>query len=938
MEERQVLSDGLIEREEEIELATRWIESDLSPTCILIEGPAGIGKSALIAEVREIGAGAGLRTAVARGSELEAEFSFGVVRQLFEPLLHRAGGGAVLAGAAAPAGAVFSGFDTSSSEEGEDVSFSVLSGLYWLALELAEDERMLLIVDDLHWCDRPSLRFLSYLARRLDGTPVSLLMGLRSTDPGTDPGIVSELASDPGAMRIPLRPLSRGAVGDLIDRRLGAGSDAGFGDACTESTGGNPLLLRQLLDALRLEGASPTIESAGAIAEIGPRAVARTVRIRLSRLPAPATEMARTVAVLGEQAEPRLVAAVSGIDPESVASLGAELTRVELLRQEVPYGFVHPLLRAAVYEEMPVGEREMRHARAARVLADGGAPAERVAAQLMAGPRDGAAWAVDVIRTAARAAGAQGAPDSAAAYLGWLLAGPLTEEDRTEVLIAAGEAEAHSQGRDAVEHLRAAYERVEDPLRRARLAYTLARTLIFRGEARSAREIAREAAAALPPEERDTRLMLESLELITFYWLDHGGSVEERGQSLADTGDRGRAQGAGERMALAVSAFEGAVRVADRDECARMAITALEGDELMDADNGLLWVYATIVLVIADRPEPEEVWRRAKARAHRHGSLFGMLASNLWIGFTAMRHGDLDEASEALDRGMEGPPVWGAGPMVFMYPAAFICQIELERGDIESARRALEMVEVGSENSDPGGLWREARISLLIAEGRLGEALELATVNLATREWVDNPGWSRRRSQLAQVLHLNGRTDEALPLAESELADARRWGAPDSIGRLLREIGSMRGGKQGMEELREAVTVLDGSHAKLERAKALHALGAALRRERKPSAARDPLGRAFELAEACGATALAGAARTELHATGARPRSAALSGPGSLTASERRVADLAVEGRTNKEIAQALYVTPKTVEVHLSNAYRKLDISGRRQLTGALGA
>ena len=128
------------------------------------------------------------------------------------------------------------------------------------------------------------------------------------------------------------------------------------------------------------------------------------------------------------------------------------------------------------------------------------------------------------------------------------------------------------------------------------------------------------------------------------------------------------------------------------------------------------------------------------------------------------------------------------------------------------------------------------------------------------------------------------------------------------------------------------------SPLKLELAVALAALGGAIRRARRPSDARDPLRRAYELAEACGAEPLAAAIRTELHATGARPRSAALSGPASLTASERRVADLAAAGQTNKQIAQELFVTPKTVEVHLSNAYRKLDISGRRELAGALGS
>ena len=131
---------------------------------------------------------------------------------------------------------------------------------------------------------------------------------------------------------------------------------------------------------------------------------------------------------------------------------------------------------------------------------------------------------------------------------------------------------------------------------------------------------------------------------------------------------------------------------------------------------------------------------------------------------------------------------------------------------------------------------------------------------------------------------------------------------------------------------------LERSTSRLELAEALFALGGALRRARQPTEAREPLRHALELADRCGADALTAEIRAEIYATGARPRSTARQGAESLTASERRVADLAADGRSNKEIAQALYVTPKTVEVHLSNAYRKLSIRSRQQLAVALSA
>ena len=142
---------------------------------VLIEGAAGIGKTRLLGEARRRAEAVGMRALAARGSELEREFAFGVVRQLFEPLLGRERRRA-LAGAAATAEAVFTapaGADTA------DGSFAALHGLYWLAANLTEEGPLALVVDDLHWCDRASLRFLAYLARRLEGLPVLVAASLR---------------------------------------------------------------------------------------------------------------------------------------------------------------------------------------------------------------------------------------------------------------------------------------------------------------------------------------------------------------------------------------------------------------------------------------------------------------------------------------------------------------------------------------------------------------------------------------------------------------------------------------------------------------------------------------------------------------------------------------------------------------------------------------
>jgi DNA-binding NarL/FixJ family response regulator len=224
---------------------------------------------------------------------------------------------------------------------------------------------------------------------------------------------------------------------------------------------------------------------------------------------------------------------------------------------------------------------------------------------------------------------------------------------------------------------------------------------------------------------------------------------------------------------------------------------------------------------------------------------------------------------------------------------------------------------------------------LLLAEGRWQDALDAADALHAYCDRIPDPARFWWRSLRARALAGLGRPEEAIGAVRDEVEESRAFGAPGALGRSLRVLGTIDP-DSGLDALEEAVAVLDGTPPRLELAKALTAHGAALRRDRRPTEAREPLRRAVELAGECGATPLAEQARAELHAAGARPRTVALAGPAALTPSERRVAELAVDGGTNREIAQTLYVTPKTVEVHLSNAYRKLGIRSRRELAASL--
>jgi DNA-binding CsgD family transcriptional regulator len=234
---------------------------------------------------------------------------------------------------------------------------------------------------------------------------------------------------------------------------------------------------------------------------------------------------------------------------------------------------------------------------------------------------------------------------------------------------------------------------------------------------------------------------------------------------------------------------------------------------------------------------------------------------------------------------------------------------------------------------------------LLDVRGRL--ALDRGDLDAALDDLMEAGNRARRWGSRTSTL-LSWRTNGAIALvalgqrerAEELAAEAvefgRSFGAPRGIGIGLMGLARVRSGEEGIELLREAVGVLEGSGADLELGRAHHDLGVALRVAGTPRDAREPLRRALDLANQSGGRALAESALAELRVAGARPRRREVSGRDALTASERRIADMAVGGASNREIAQGLFVTVKTVETHLGRVYRKLDIHSRAELPDAL--
>jgi DNA-binding NarL/FixJ family response regulator len=926
--------ESLLERDRELASLRSLVDDASSGTgrVALIDGQAGIGKSRLLRELRGQATETGLRVLAARGSELEREFPYGVVRQLFEPLLQTeaAGGdGTLLAGAANAARAVFEGVEAGDADAG-DSSFAALHGLYWLSVNLTADGPVLLAIDDLHWCDRASLRFLAYLMHRLEGLPLLIGTTLRTGEPGTDEALVADIGGDPATVAVHPGALSRAAAEQLVAELLGDDADDGFVSACHEATGGTPLLLRQLLSSLRSEGVAPRASSVQVVRDLGPRAVSRTVLVRLARLPDDAVAVARAVAVLGESADLPAVAALAEIPEHAAADATAALARAEILRPDPPLGFVHPLVREAIYRELPAGQRELQHTRAAEILRAAGASSEQVAAQLLLAPRRGDPATVDLLLDAAHGSLHKGAPESAVAYLERALEEPPAEDRQSQIRLELGLAETRRSGTAAAGQLRIAHEGLTDPALRAQAAYALGHMVLFAEEPAEAQAIASRAAAELPPGD-DRRHGLEALSLLTAYF---GGGDPERMCALERFREQPPEGGVGASRLAALTSYQWALNGGPADACAELSLKALPG--LVDEDGGLFVAVAVQPLVMAGRPEGLAAWDALLAQAHVKGSLFTVLTAHLFRGYALLRQGELVEAERSTALALEEGELWaGLTGAAVGYSMGWHAETLLALGRLDEARELLENLPKPEGHSEGENFVRRALIDLRLLEGRNEEALEMAGEYARELKLADNPAISPWRSLKAQALDRLGRTDEALDLAEEELAVARRWGAPSTVGRSLRVLGELER-EAGIDRLREAVETLEASPARLELAQAHAALGGALRRARKPTEAREPLRKALELAELCSAAALMADVRAELNAAGLRPRTAALSGPGSLTASEQRVAGLAAEGRTNSEIAQTLYVTPKTVEVHLTNVYRKLAIGSRKQLPAAL--
>ena len=921
---RPAVGESLVGRERELATLRAALHEvfDGNGRLALIDGPAGIGKSRLLQEVRREAAGGGALVLTARGSQLERDFAYGAVRQLYEGLLadpeRRA---RLLAGSAAAASSVFEADEP--DVQRRDGSFSVLHGLYWLTVNLSSEGPVVLSVDDLQWCDTGSTRALAYLLRRLEGLPVLVAATVR-TNETVDDDTVAELTSDLATVTLHLGPLGAQHTATLVRTHLGESAHESFIAACHRTTGGNPLLLRQLMHALRVEGVRPDASHAHTVNAIGSRAISSLVLMRLRRLPPDCLLVARSVAVLGDGAELPAVAALSGLEEPAAAAAIAQLARAEVLRVDQPLGFVHPLIGEAVYADIAPGERELRHEQAAAVRRDLGGSAEQVAAHLMLTPRRGNARVVAALHEAAGTAAGRGAADAATAYLERALDEPAGPEVRPRLLVDLGRLATMTRGPDAVGHLQAAYAALSDPRERADVAIMLARTMIFAAAPGEATVFARAARAALSPELDDARQGLLALEHASGYM--HGLPPSEWQQELPiPTGT-----GLGARMLAAIRSFLLMIDVGDRRECAEFAKFALTGDELLRNDPGLLWVVAAFTLEMTDETTGD-FWDRALAAAHARGSLFTALSVHLWRGHMLWHHGHLPEALHSVHTANEQVAEWGAPAVTNSYGQAFAVGIMLEQGDLAAARRFVDSLPRQERFGDGGRLFMENCARLLSAEGRHEEALAELDITQTMQSSVRNPVWRPWRSYRSGVLAALGRHDQARELMAEEVELARAWGAASVLGRTLRSAGEL-GGPGAVEMLREGHALLTTSVARYECARAELALARAVPDlSERESLLRAALGGALE----CGSPGLYRETAQELQAMGIEVPADAADAV-SVTDGERRMVLRLSAGAAYRDIAEEFFLTPAAVERRLRDLRTRLGVTDDSALPEAL--
>jgi DNA-binding CsgD family transcriptional regulator len=929
----------LIERAGELATLTDALTTleDRAGGVVTIKAPAGLGKTTLLERSVAGATAAGYRVRRAAPGPQERHFAYGVMRALLEAPVHdadEAERSRLLDGVAGQAGDLL----LSGTLPGSGATASMAHSMLWLCAALTDGGApMMLVVDDGHWADRPSLEVISYLARRVSDVPLLILLAFRPDVPGAASDLLTLIGDGRFTSSITLRPLTAAGSAELMRRSAPTASEE-VCRRCHDAAHGNPWLVGELGHQIAAYGPDPLSVPAGAKTPV--RALARDVIARrLAALSGCDRAVGAALAVLGERAPPHVVAAVAGVALIDLSAARDALAAAGLLSPD-SRGLAHALVAAAILENLPRAESDRLHREAAHTLAADGADSDIVAAHLLQCAPHADRLAASALWDAASNAVQRGAPDAAAAYLERALEERAPGDDRGQILAALAVATFDAGLPGARDRLREALTQMDDHARRVDLLTRLATWYVLDADDDELSALLdREVAADHGP---DTHLALEvaALEMLIMIPARHA----ERAARLAALKEGDHPDPILDRAVMAHRAWLATeVGTPDASACAAFARRALDGELLLREAGRRAGFHCCVrALIFTDHfAEAHAAIAAMRDDPAVRGSL-RLLAGAAWYAAElAQRTGRIadaeNEARLALDLTPEDVNLFTGGAIEILVWAL------AERGAFAEAHALLN--ENGLAHDIGRQVWEigilHSRAVLALAEGDFPSAHEQAVHagRLRIGQGRTNPVWTPWRATAALALAHQGRQHEAAALAAEELTLAEHFGAPTAILAATHAAAVAEPDDAHRLALCETAlhhvgnpgSVLELSRLRLE-------LGHALARLGRRVEARLPLQLVLADADRTGATLLAARARRELVATGLRPRRTQTEGMASLTPRQRQVCELAASGITNRAIAQQLFLSVKTVETHLAAAYEKLGVDSRESLVGTLHA
>ncbi|TWP44035.1 AAA family ATPase [Lentzea tibetensis] len=930
----------LLERQSELDQVSRALRDahSGSGSQLLVGGPLGNGKSALLQEIPTLEAAEGFRVIRANASSLEQDFAFGVVRQLFDPVLSRAVPELEerwLTGPAGLARVVFAD-DAPAAPEAPPVMMqeAALQGLTALLRNISVDKPSLILIDDLQWVDEPSLRWLSRLSKRLDSLRVLLVTAVREGDSRTERPLVTELTS---FCQHELRPapLSVSATADLVSTHTGEWPDEEFVLACHETTDGNPMFLMSVLLNLAYSGVAPAARHVDMVRSLRPAQLRERLIQCLQTQSEPVRSFARATAVLGEHVDVELIGHLAGLDAIGAATAMRTMHQLGLLKSDQQPHFMHLVVQDAIEEWMTAEEREELHLRAVKLLHGSGYPAEQVAAQLMTITSQHDWWAIEVLRSAADTAMRRGAPEVAARYLRRALLDASPDgEDRARLLVDLATAERGFDASASVRHISYAVPLLRTVRDRAAAVVRIAPTVLV-GASRPVRDLLERVAdelgdpVMLAGVDRELAFRLEAR--LRYSWHSDPAQLGDSVRRLLALGDQDLV-GSGAERELLVVLLDAAMLTAKlpADEVARLGRRVLDHEPATSSHVHTALPLLVTSMAAADSLDDLAPWLDlALERARLQDVTIEHALIRTEQALVFLHLGRLDEARAAAYDALDLTALDWKGSTATA--AVGLAAVALELREPQLISRLLDLNQERTDHACLAAVYRMLHGSAAALSGELDRALEYY---LECGRALDRAGWRNPvlfpwRLTAASLNARLGDKDAAMELADEARARAVAWGAPSGVGRALCALGRLTPGPHGLDLLRESVEVLGASGNIFELAKSLLELGTRERADGESSAG-DHLRRSQELALRAGANWLVAKSGEELETADAPGVKA------SLTKSEYKVCCLAVDGHTNQEIADILQVTCRAIEKHLTNSFRKLGIRRRTELPEAL--